>query len=543
MERVRIAMLATALVLITCAAFWGLLSSGFINFDDEDYVTANPHVLGGLSRESVAWAFTSTYSANWHPVTWISHMIDVQWFGLDAGKHHRTSVILHAGNVILLFLLLVRMTGAAWRSAFVAALFAVHPLHVESVAWIAERKDVLSTLFWLLTTLAWLRWIASPSAGRYTLVLVLFAAGLMSKPMLVTLPFTLLLLDYWPLERATLPPLWREKLPLFAMSAASCVVTFLGQRSGGAVQSLDAFPFGERFANAFLACASYLGKTVWPVALSVFYPYPHRVLPVLALLGALALLVSITVLALELARTAPYVLVGWLWFLGTLVPVIGFPLIGIFIAAAWGLADIALRTHAVPYVSAACVAAIIALTAVTRVQVGYWSNSVTLFTHALAVTSENWLAQSNLGGALLDQGQFEEGTAHVREALRIRPSYAEAHYNLGLALARSGRAAEAIEELDRTLELRPEYARAHNNLAGVLAGQGRYPEAIDHLEQALRLDPGNAEAHYNLAGLLLDARRVPEAIAHFEAAARLRPDDAEMRAALDRARDAARPPR
>ena len=541
--------MAAVLAMVTIAAFSGLRTARFVNFDDEDYITANPNVQAGLTARSIGWAFTTTACANWHPVTWLTHLADVQMFGLDAGRHHRTSVLIHTAGVVLLFLLLVRMTGALWRPAFVAALFAIHPLHVESVAWIAERKDVVSTAFWLLTVFAWLRWLEEKTAARYAQVVLLFALGLMAKPMLVTLPFTLFLLDVWPLKRATYPLLWREKLPLFAMSFASCVITFFAQRNGGAVQTLQNFPLGERLANAIVVYASYLGKTIWPAGLAVFYPYSFVGVPGWAVAGLAVSLAAATALVFRLMDKAPYLAVGWLWYLGTLVPVIGLvqigsqsmadrytyvPLIGIFVAVAWGVAELVSGSRtAQNVVSAIGVAIVSALFVATRAQATYWSNSTTLFEHALAVTTDNWLAHSNLGGALLDDGRIEDGIAHQREALRIRPSYTEAHYNLGLALEKTGRHTEAIQEFERALELRPSFAKAHNNLAGVLAGQGQLDAAMTHLEQAIRFEPGNTDARYNLASMLLAAGRGQEAAAQYEAVLKLKPDDVDARRELE----------
>ncbi len=543
---------AAVLVLLTVAAFQGVRSAGFVGFDDDDYVSANPHVKAGLTSRSIAWAMTTTDAANWHPLTWISHMADVSWFGMDAGRHHGTSVLLHSVNVLLLFFLFRRMTGDLWPSAAVAALFAIHPLHVESVAWLAERKDVLSTLFWLLTTLAWLRFLERRTVARYAGVTILYACGLMSKPMLVTLPFTLLLLDVWPLARGVR---WKEKMPLFVLAAASCAVTFVAQRHGGAVQSLVSFPLSDRVANAIHAYADYLWKTVRPAGLAAFYPYPEQRLPMTLVAPAACALAAITALALRSSKRAPYLLVGWLWYAGTLVPVIGLvqigsqsmadrytyvPLIGIFFAAAWGAADLVVRWPRLkPVVAAASVAIGVALLLAARAQVAYWKDAVTLFGHAISVTRDNWLAHGNLGGALLSVGRLDEAIAEERAALAIRPDYAQAHCNLGLALVHSGRPNEALPEFERAVALNPNFAKAHNNLAGVLAGQGRIDESIGHLEAALRSDPDDADAHENLASLLMSRGRYREAASHLETAVRLRPADAQARAHLEQARRAA----
>ncbi len=575
--------ICAALVVIIFAAFHGVLSSGFVNFDDDSYVTGNPHVQQGLRAESVAWALTTTACANWHPLTWLSHMLDVTLFGLDAGKHHGSSLLLHAANAVLLLLLLVRMTGALWRSAFVAALFAIHPLHVESVAWIAERKDVLSTLIWLLTLAAWLAYVRSKKTAAYVFTLVLYAAGLMSKPMLVTLPFTLLLLDFWPLGRRTpLRARLLEKAPLFVMSLVSCIVTFIVQRRGGAVLSFEDLPFAERLANAPLAAVAYLGKTFFPTSLAFFYPYPPVGLLSGSVGAAMLLLVGATALVLRSRREAPFLAFGWLWYLGTLVPVLGLiqvggqaladrytyvPLIGIFVAIAWGLAWIGQRSgSARRVVAAAAAASLVALFALTVDQVRTWADDLALFGHAVAVTSDNWLAHNNLGLALFDRGRTEEAIAQYREALRIAPHYKAAlgnmalalatagddkgaietyaralavdpgdpvtHFQLARALARTGRADEALAQYTEALRLRPAYPEAHDNLANLLADRGRAEEAIGHYEESLRLQPDNAVARYNLGNVLLGSGRIDEAVKQLSEATRLRPDFAEARNSL-----------
>jgi tetratricopeptide (TPR) repeat protein len=532
--------ICAALVILTIVAFSGVTSNAFLNYDDDVYVTDNPHVLGGLTGANFAWALTSTDAANWHPVTWMSHMLDVQMFAKDAARHHLTSLVLHAANSVLLLFLLFRMTGAVWPPALVAALFAIHPLHVESVAWVAERKDVLSTLFWLLTLLAWLHWLARKTPARYALVLALFAVGLMAKPMLVTLPFTLMLFDYWPLKRASFPPLWKEKLPLFAMSLASCVVTVIAQKAGGALQSLSGIPFPARIANATVAYAWYLVKTVWPASLAVFYPYPVS-LPAGRVAGAALLLCGLTALAFRLARRAPYVLFGWLWFLGTLVPVIGLvqvgaqatadrytyvPLIGLFVAIAWGLAAAVEARPAARYAVAFSAAGVlVALLPVTRAQVRTFSDNVSLFKRALAVTANNGVAHNNLGLALMGQGKADEAVEHYREALRIKPGYVEAQNNLAVALRELGLNEESVEQLGRALALDPDSPSAHVNLGNALVARNEIDAAIEHYRHALRSRPAFFDAEQNL-GLVLDRLgRHDEAIAHFRRALALRPDE------------------
>jgi Flp pilus assembly protein TadD len=551
--------------------------------DDELYVTANRQVQKGLTRESVAWAFTATHAANWHPLTWLSHMLDVELFGLRPGPHHLHSLLLHILNTLLLFLLLRRLTGALWRSALVAALFALHPLHVESVAWIAERKDVLSTLFWLLALAAWAAYARAPKVGPYGLALALFALGLMAKPMLVTLPFTLLLLDFWPLGRWPRPFRWetatgllREKLPFFALSAASAVITWTAQAKAGSVAGLAQIPLLERFLNACRAYLAYLGKTVWPTALSVFYPHPRAGALTAAAVFSGLILVGITACAFALRRRAPYAWFGWLWYLGTLVPVIGLvqvgkqamadrytyvPLIGIFIAMAWGLAEIA-RGNRVrrAWIAAAAVAALGLLSAATRIQVRTWADNDALFTHALAVAPQSDLIRFQVGNTRLLQGRLDEAITHLEEAVRLNPREAESRNSLALALLRTGRIAEGLEHLRQAYRLQPNNQDAAHNLAmtllktamdltarrdyrsalplyeeastlmaplppegnsqwGIaLLGLNRYAEAAGRFQQVLAERPESGEAHFQLGFALSQLQRHEEAIAHYRQA-------------------------
>ena len=471
----------------------------FINYDDGLYVYENPHVRGGLSKEGVSWAFTTFDAANWHPLTWISHMTDVQLFGLDAGWHHRVNVLFHLANTALLFLVLWRMTGGLWQSAFVAALFAVHPLHVESVAWVAERKDVLSTLFWLLTMGAYLGYVRRPSVWRYLPVFVFLALGLMCKPMLVTLPFVLLLLDWWPLGRMSregspvseqwrisVPMVFRriwEKTPLLGLSAISCVITYIAQSQGKAVVSLGRITIGPRFSNTLVSYAIYLEQAVWPSSLAVVYPHPATIgagIPAWKIGGAVLLLAGISFLALRERQRRPYLAAGWMWYLGTLVPVIGLvqvggaahadrytyvPLIGVFLAVAWGVPDLLpMRRWRQRVLGVAAGAVLAALTVAAWFQVGYWRDNVTLYSRALSVTEGNWLALSNLGAAYGNRGEPLEARRCFREAVRIRSDYAEAWYNLGVSAGRLGQKEEAIGYYREALRLQPEYALARNGL-------------------------------------------------------------------------------
>jgi protein O-mannosyl-transferase len=549
-----------ALIAANLIVYAAVRHHDFVNYDDDDYVTTNAVVLHGLTWHGVSWAFTSGYAANWHPLTWLSHMLDIQLYGLDPGPHHLTNLLFHIANTLLLFGLLHRMTGALGRSAFVAGLFAVHPLHVESVAWVAERKDVLSTLFWMLTLWAYEKYVTRPSPRRYWAMLLFYALGLMAKPMLVTLPFVLLLLDFWPLGRvgmgpnpagrwalsrekwATIVGLLFEKLPLLALAVVSGIVTFVIHRRGGAVIGLDATPLHLRLANALVSYVAYIGKMLWPARLAVLYPYAQA-LPVLWVAAAFLALMGISVAVIRAARPYPYLSVGWFWYLGTLVPVIGFvqvgdqamadrytyvPLIGLFIIVAWGVPDLLvrwpLRKIGLP-ASAGLV--ILACAIAARNQLQYWEDSTTLWTHALAVTTANNIANNNLGVSLAGQGKLDEAIAHYSEALRIKPDYADAHNNLGAALADQGKVDEAIAHYSEALRLRPDYADAHNNLGVSLGGQGKLDEAIAHFTEALRLKPDSAKAHNNLGVAMASQGKLEEAIAHFTEALRIKPDYAD----------------
>jgi Flp pilus assembly protein TadD len=550
--------LALSIVAAVTIAFAPVARHVFVNFDDPQYVSENPFISDGLTLRGISWAFTTGYAGNWHPLTWMSHMVDVQVFGLHAEAHHVMNVVLHTASALLLFLLLYRMTGAMGRSWFVAALFAVHPLHVESVAWVAERKDVLSTLFWMLTIWAYLRYVRRPGVATYSLVVVLFALGLIAKPMLVTLPVTLLLLDVWPLRRLSLAPgtrsepvrLIREKLPLFALAIASSVVTFVVQQQAGAVKELVVLPIGRRVANALVAYVTYIGKGLWPNRLAAIYPYPISI-AAWQVVAAVLVLTSITTLAIRARRRHPYVLVGWLWYVVTLLPVIGLiqvgsqpiadrytyvPLIGLFIIVAWGVPDLlAVWRWQMRAPPAAGVLVIVACTAAARAQVQHWRNSVALWEHAIAVTTANYRAQGNLGHALATQGRLEEAVSHYTEAVRIHPGYAEAHNNLGLALARQGKIDEAFPHYVEALRLVPDYFEAHSNLGAALAGQERYADAVRHFSEAVRIQPDHALARQNLVQAHRDFGRaeadrgnVEQALEQFLEAARLDPGSADV---------------
>ena len=538
-----------ALVAVTVWVYLPVRGYPFIGFDDPGYVTENPNVKGGLTAAALRWALTTGHMANWHPLTWISHLLDVQLFGLNAGAHHLVNLGLHLVNTLLLFALLARATGAIGRSALVAALFAVHPMHVESVAWVAERKDVLSTFFWLLTSWTYVSWVREPRGWRYALVLLWFALGLASKPMLVTLPCVLLLLDVWPLRRVVVgeapPRVWlgllSEKLPLFALAAASSVITYVVQRRAGAMQSFEALSLPVRVANAILAYGTYLKKLVVPSELGLLYPY-ERYLPVVNVLAVLLALSVVTVAAVRSARTRPYLTTGWLWFLGTLVPVIGIvqvgkqpmadrytyvPSIGLFIAAVWGLSEA--RRLGVPR-QALATASMLVVTLYAwsaRRQVQYWHSGIELWEHTIAVTEDNYLAHNNLGFDLARAGRPLEAIPHYEEAIRLSPRLAGVRSNAALALLALGRTDEAIRQFEGELRLTPENYLVRANLGFALSRQGRLDEAIEQLSEAIRLKSDYVEAH-NALGLALARKSDLEgAKAHYAEALRYKPSFAE----------------
>jgi Tfp pilus assembly protein PilF len=538
----RVVWAAVALVVLNVAVFSGLRHHEFIGLDDAGYVRDNPHVISGLSWSNLAWAWTTGYAANWHPLTWMSHMLDVELFGMTAGAHHVVNLLLHIANTLLLFGVLRRMTGALWRSAFVAALFAVHPLHVESVAWIAERKDVLSTLFWLATLWAYVAYVRRPRWDRYLWVMLALALGLTAKPMLVTLPFVLLLMDVWPLARVRegIGRLLIEKLPLFALAAASSVVTLIVQRHGGAIVALDVLPVHARIAQALVTYATYLGKTFWPAHLMVFYPYSPSFPAWWS--AALVGLLTVSALAILTARRHPYIAVGWFWYLGTLVPVIGLiqvgqqamaerytyvPLIGVFMMAAWGVPDLAARWPGRRWaLRAAALVVTIACAAAARAQVGTWTNSETLWTHALEVMPDNYMAHNELGTIFARQGKADDALQHFEAAVHLEPNFPESHNNLGLQYVTRGKIDEAVQQYRLAVGLKPDFAEAHNNLGYVLMAMDQTDQAIAHYTEALRLKPDFAEAHNNLGFVLAAAKpsRVAEAIPHLLEAVRLKPN-------------------
>ena len=547
------------LVAVTWAVFGQTLAHDFVNFDDHIYVYENPLVVKGLSTEGIVGAFTHTHALNWHPLTTLSHMLDCQLYGLNAGGHHLTNVILHTISVLLLFLVISQMTGGLWRSAFVAALFAIHPLHVESVAWVAERKDVLSGVFFMLTLAAYSHYARAPSRSRYLLVALLFACGLMSKPMLVTLPFVLLLLDYWPLDKfkdensevgSRLRRLVMEKIPFLALSTCSCLVTLFTQRQGP--HAMDQLPFLWRLNNAFVSYLTYIWQMLWPVRLAVFYPHPNNRLPLVEVTVAIAFLIGVSLLVIRLRQSKPYLVTGWFWYLGMLVPVIGLiqvgeqahadrytylPQIGLYIVIVWSIGDLLLEStsrvrRAIVGVAAAII--IVSLSARAFSQTSYWKNSETLWNHTLSVTSDNDVAHNNLGFLFLRSGELDKAISEFQTALDIRSRSTQTHYSLGAALiqnnmgnafARKQLWNEAIGHLQEAARLRPDYADAYFNLGSVLFQQGRIDQAIARWQKALAIRPTDAEAHRNVASALRKQGNVKGAIAEYEQALNITPED------------------
>ena len=510
-----------ALAALSWLVFGQTLWHDFINYDDPRYVYENTKITDGLSISGIAWAFTHIHSMNWHPLTTISHMLDCQLYGLKAGGHHFTNVLLHIVAAVLLFLVLLQMTGgpsqtgSIWRSAFVAAVFAIHPLRVESVAWIAERKDVLSGVFFMLTLLAYVYYVRLPQIRRYLLVALVFACGLMSKPMLVTLPFVLLLLDYWPLDRIK-GQVWKrvlEKIPLIALSAVSSIATFLAQK--GAVGWTEELPILERINNAVVSYVVYIWQMLWPMNLAVFYPHPENRLPLWEIISSFLLLICITAVAIALRKQRPYLTTGWLWYLGMLVPVIGLvqvgwqghadrytylPQIGLYIAVAWAVADLtATWRHQRTTVSTAAMLTIGVLSWRAWTQTWYWRDSETLFTHALAVTSNNDVAENNLGIVFLRKGKLDEAISLLQAAVDLRPENSPAHDNLAKALLQKGQVADALVHYRKLLELQPDNIEVHNIVGTVLVQQGRIMEGVDEWQKVLVLQADNGNAMSNLA--------------------------------------------
>jgi tetratricopeptide (TPR) repeat protein len=535
-------LIVVALAVATWVVFGQVARFDFVNWDDHEYVTGNPDVAGGLSGDGLVAAFTTNVAANWHPVTVLSHQLDVELHGLDARGHHLTSLWIHLANGLLLFGLLRSMTGAAGRSAFVAAVFLLHPLHAESVAWVSERKDVLSTFFALLATGAYLRYVGRRGEVWYLAMVGLYALALMAKPMVVTLPVLLLLLDWWPLGRvggAGHGVGWRrailEKMPLFALAVLAGLATIAAQAQAGALASLHTLPVAERVAGAVTSVGWYLWKAVWPTGLAAFYP--RQPVALVAAAGCALLLVGVTMAAVRFRRTHPYLLAGWAWYLVGVAPVIGLvqvgeqaradrytyvPLIGVTIVVAWAAWQAAGRARSArAALGSGAVIAVVLLAAAAHTQAGYWANSLALWRRAITVTTGNARAYENLGTALRERGSYHEALAAYAEASRLAPRSAVIHNSMGLVLAKQGRIPEAVRRFEEAVMCAPAFVQGRTNLGNALAAGGRLEEARTQLEEAIRLDPDSADAHVGLGGVLLRLNRLPESRAHFLRAIRL----------------------
>jgi protein O-mannosyl-transferase len=572
--------ISLVLAAVTVLVYYPVASFPFINLDDPDYVTANPPVQAGLTSFGLKWALGTGHAANWHPLTWLSHMLDCQLWGLHAAGPHLTNLLLHVATTILLFRLFRQLTGAVWLSAFVAALFALHPMHVESVAWVSERKDVLSALFFVLTLLAYSAHATRPAARdprpppqasrftfpvslAYLLSLLFFTLGLMSKPMLVTLPFVLLLLDYWPLDRmkkaearmknadtGRFSPfiihhssfIILEKLPFLALAAGSCVVTFLVQHSSGAVMQSSELSPAARVANALVSYVRYLGKLLWPANLACFYPRPEH-WPMWQIIGAALILIAITIFVLRLMTRRRYLAVGWFWYLGMLVPVIGLvqvgdqaiadrytylPSIGLFVIVAWGLADLVLlRPSLKPILAAMAVLALAGLSVATRQQLLYWRSSDNLFRHAMAATQDNAWVHCLLADALVEAGKVDEAEAQSLEALRLKPGFPEVQVLYAKVLTRGRKLDQAAVVLSDVVRQNPGDGAAQSALGAVLGQKGEFPAAVHHLREALKLRPDQAEIRFNLASALEQQGDTAEAINEYRQGLRSQPESPE----------------
>jgi len=594
----RILCICFVLFAVTFVLYWQVKDFSFVNIDDNLYVENNRHVKTGLTIENIKWAFTdATRITNfWAPLTWLSIILDYEWYGMDAGGYHITNLLLHLANSLLILFVFYRMTGSLWQSAFLAAMFALHPLHVESVAWVTERKDVLSTLFWLLTMWAYTSYAKSPDIRRYLLTFFCFILGLMSKPMLVTLPFVLLLLDFWPLNRIQIsnPPafrrdlfgLIREKTLFFILIFGVSVATFITQNKGDVLPPLSHISTFLRIENVIVSYSKYLWKMIWPFGLTVAYPYPNF-LPLWQVITSLSLLICISFLSIYFVKRAPWLIVGWLWYLGTLVPVIGIvviaeqamadrytyvPLIGIFIMIAWGFPELLNRLtkkKTVITIFFSCSVLLMAIT--TATQIRYWKNSKSLFEHAISVTEKNFMAYNNLGLAFQNQGKTNKAIEFFKEAIKIKPQYASAYNNLGVAMESIGKADQSINLYTIAIQLEPEFKNPYVNLAFVLLHQGKLEEATKYCRKAIQLDPdfteayilfgdiyekcghinesikmyskalqldsNSASAHNYLGSVLLKINKIEKAISHFQSAIKLNSKDWRYHKNLETALD------
>jgi len=548
--------LCMGLMVITLGTYMQAGNHQFLNLDDNDYVTGNAHVKSGITGKNIIWAFTSIdeVTGNWHPITWLSHMADAQLYGMNPRGHHLTSVVIHTISSLLLFLFLFRFTGSLWQSSFVAALFALHPMHVESVAWVAERKDVLSAFYWILTLLLYSEYVMKRKPALYFLSLVSFMLGLMSKPMLVTLPVIMLLMDFLPLDRYRQKELeqglhdlsgraigiLKEKIPFFAFSLFSAIVTIYAQNKGGAIKSLDVVPIGLRAENALIAYVKYIIKTLWPHDLAVLYPLSPSI-PLWQVACSLLVILLLSAATVWAGRRHPYLPVGWFWFLVTLLPVIGIiqvgiqsmadrysyiPGIGLFIMVAWGVPDMARGLkHRDAILAVLAGVVMTASTVLTWQQLGYWQDNISLYRHTLQITTGNYLINNNLGIALADNGDLDAAIREFQAAIGINPNYANAHYNLGNAFCRTRNMDAAIQEFQEAIRINPNNADAHYNLGAALASQGNLDAAIQEYQEAIRLNPIDAMAHINLGAAFASRGNLDAAIQEFQEGLRINPND------------------
>ncbi|MGA2914841.1 MAG: tetratricopeptide repeat protein [Sedimentisphaerales bacterium] len=540
--------ICAVLTLATTAVYYRVCTYDFVNYDDNVYVYKNPNIQAGITLKNIKWAFTAGYASNWHPLTWLSLMLDRQLFGPDASGFHFTNLIFHIANTLLLFIVLKLMTNAIWQSAFVAALFVLHPLHVESVAWVSERKDVLSTFFWLLTMWAYVRYAGRGKISNYLLVVIFFVFGLLSKPMVVTLPFVLLLLDYWPLQRLntkrSLPHLLIEKIPLFVIAATSCIITLIVQRESKAVMNLAEFPLKIRIYNTFSSYIQYIIKMIWPAKLAMFYPHFGQNVSILFIVISALILAAVTIFVLLFSKNHRYLGTGWFWYLGTLVPVIGIvqvgsqamadrytyiTLTGLFIIIVWGISELSEKwpyRKNVLWASSLIVLSVLAVC--SFIQQGYWKNTITLCEHALKVTDNNFQAHFSLAGKLIEEGRIEEAIRHSGEAVRIVPDYVEPIITLANALQMSGRIDEAIHYYERALKIAPGSADVYLNYGYALAAKGKFDDAISLYNKGLQIAPDSIELHINLGTALARSGRLDEAVKEYQKSLQMKPDNPEV---------------
>ncbi len=544
-DKYRIWFVYLVLTVIILAVYWRVHKFGFVNYDDNQFVYQNERIVSGLTFDNVAYFFTHSHAGHWQPLTALTHMLDCELYGLNAGGHHVTNLIIHVVNTLLLLTLLRRQTGALWPSVFAAAVFGLHPVHVESVAWVTERRDVLSTLFLILTIAAYFRYVKKPNTERYVPVLLLFALGLMSKPMLVTLPFVLLLLDYWPLgrlefSRVNLCRLMREKIPLFVLSGISCAITVVVQTNVGTVAPVRGLGLYARFSNAIVSYVRYIGKMLWPIDLAVFYPHPGDKLPLWLVLGAAVVLAGVSVWVVKVSNKHKYLLTGWFWYIGTLVPVIGLvqvgsqsmadrytyiPSIGLLFIVAWGANDLLGKwKYKQVVLGLSAFAALTILTVLTWFQVGYWRDSFTLFDHAVKATEENDVAYNNRGTIYYEKGEYDMAIADYNKAVAISPRYIEAYYNRAKVYNATKQYELAISDYSKAIEINPKLTEAYINRGSIYKTTGQYALAISDYDKAIELNPTLAEAYNNRGAAYYAKGEYALAISDYSKAIELKPD-------------------